>query len=288
MTGEAFGLRRLSMLGMASVLLAMPACVRSHPAMCCADDDKSPAWIVEQFALGHLPLASGGFIAGELAEEQGNAEYPEPLTESPVRMRQLALTDSQAIYAVTVSSGGRTTDWYAYLTRQDGRWRLTTLRALAIPEYLWQLRDSLAADHDQPDSLQADIASLNLTLGSDSALKYYLVSRRPTFDSIAMIIAGDSAIVVRDSGQRLPFHGRHLPPSMNAGKMGSLTRSAGVDWPVDEADSPHCVLFRIGGVLDNSVGYLLATPLCKLPSMSPHGYIMLEHVAAAWYLFKTT
>lgn len=286
--GGHFKLGPLSMLAIGGTLLVVPGCARPHPARCCANDNRSPAWIVEQYVLGRLPLDTGGFIAGELAEGRGSAKYSDPLTERPVKMRQLALSNDQAVYAVTTTSGRRTVDWYAYLVNEDSQWRLTTMRALAIPEYFWKLRDSLVSMSDQPDSLKADILSLTLTLSSDSVLRHYLVSERPIFDRIAAIIANDSAIVVRDSGQRLPAHGRDLPSSANAGKLDSLTRSVGVDWPVDEPEFPHCVLLRIGGVLDNSVGYLLARPNCNLPPMSPHRYIMLEHVIDAWYLFKTT
>ncbi|EAT99932.1 hypothetical protein [Campylobacter curvus] len=47
-------------------------------------------------------------------------------------------------------------------------------------------------------------------------------------------------------------------------------------------------ILTIGGVTDNTVGFMRADEPSKLPKMSPHEYIMIEQISPKWYLFKTT
>ncbi|WP_297988985.1 hypothetical protein [uncultured Campylobacter sp.] len=47
-------------------------------------------------------------------------------------------------------------------------------------------------------------------------------------------------------------------------------------------------MLLIGGVTDNSVGFLRVQDEADLPQMSPSEFIMIEKIAPNWYLFKTT
>ena len=44
----------------------------------------------------------------------------------------------------------------------------------------------------------------------------------------------------------------------------------------------------IGGVLDNSLGFLHAADPAAVPPVGPEEYIWIEPVGDGWYLFKTT
>ena len=50
----------------------------------------------------------------------------------------------------------------------------------------------------------------------------------------------------------------------------------------------NCLDFLIGGMLDNTVGYLYVTDKKDLPEMSDARVIMLREIADGWYLYKTT
>lgn len=47
-------------------------------------------------------------------------------------------------------------------------------------------------------------------------------------------------------------------------------------------------MLLIGGITDNSVGFLRVQDEADLPQMSPSEFIMIEKIALNWYLFKTT
>lgn len=50
----------------------------------------------------------------------------------------------------------------------------------------------------------------------------------------------------------------------------------------------NCLNFSIGGMIDNTVGYIYVEDKKNLPSMNPSRIIMLREIADGWYLYKTT
>lgn len=56
---------------------------------------------------------------------------------------------------------------------------------------------------------------------------------------------------------------------------------------VDE-NAPGTVLYLLGGVLDNSVGYMYQPDPAKLPSISAGYFILIRPLGNGWYLYKTT
>ena len=56
----------------------------------------------------------------------------------------------------------------------------------------------------------------------------------------------------------------------------------------DYSLSVRCVSFCIGGILDNTVGYLYVEDKADLPKMNPGYLIMLREIGDGWYMYKTT
>jgi hypothetical protein len=50
----------------------------------------------------------------------------------------------------------------------------------------------------------------------------------------------------------------------------------------------NCINFLIGGMVDNTVGYLYVTDKKNLPEMSPDRVIMIREIGNGWYIYKTT
>jgi len=46
--------------------------------------------------------------------------------------------------------------------------------------------------------------------------------------------------------------------------------------------------FLIGGILDNSVGFIYTNDPRNLPRMSPNRVIMIREIGDGWYIYKTT
>ena len=50
----------------------------------------------------------------------------------------------------------------------------------------------------------------------------------------------------------------------------------------------NCINFLIGGMIDNTVGYLYVTDKKYLPEMNPERVIMIKEIGNGWYIYKTT
>lgn len=50
----------------------------------------------------------------------------------------------------------------------------------------------------------------------------------------------------------------------------------------------NCINFLIGGILNNSVGYIYVEDKKELPEMNPSRIIMIQEVGNGWYIYKTT
>jgi hypothetical protein len=49
-----------------------------------------------------------------------------------------------------------------------------------------------------------------------------------------------------------------------------------------------CLVFSIGGMMDNTVGFLYVKDKKHLPKMDDSGVIMIREIGDGWYLYKTT
>ena len=50
----------------------------------------------------------------------------------------------------------------------------------------------------------------------------------------------------------------------------------------------NCINFSIGGMLDNTVGYLFVKDKKDVPEMNPSRIIMIREIGNGWYIYKTT
>lgn len=50
----------------------------------------------------------------------------------------------------------------------------------------------------------------------------------------------------------------------------------------------NCINFLIGGMLDNTVGYIYVKDKKDLPEMNPNRIIMIKEIKNGWYIYKTT
>jgi len=69
-------------------------------------------------------------------------------------------------------------------------------------------------------------------------------------------------------------------------KRAELCRSLGIS--TVRFESGRSVTFTIGGILDNSVGFLYLVAPEAPPQIDPGEYIWVEQIAVDWYLFRTT
>ena len=157
-----------------------------------------------------------------------------------------------------LNGGIPVTDVYFYLTLSGSTWKVSALRSLALTGMIEAARQELQKKPKLTNQERQELANLNLTLSLDRELRIYFKNHRAQFDRILTL--------------------KNSEAQKEAEKLGlgtiSKARNANVE-------------ILIGGITDNSVGYLYS-PSNQPPKISDDEYIWIEKIADKWYLFRTT
>jgi hypothetical protein len=267
-----------------ALLLALVSCApsarpSSGVAIAGAPIEGDPAWIVEQYFLRRTFPNKGSFLTGEVSN--GPTVGSRLPADAVVTYRQIAASTEAAVFGVTLRHDGRMDDVYAYLASRNGAWRLEAIRALALPPIYFVLLDSLELANPLPDSLKPMLASMRLTVASDSALREHYQRNREAFHRLARGFLASGADLIRDDG-------RIRPATALAAGLPELLRELVVATAMRDTEHRGCLLLSVGGMGDNHIGYFYAPPGCTVPSMSPRDYILLDELESGWYLYKAT
>jgi hypothetical protein len=156
---------------------------------------------------------------------------------------------------------GSTFDVYVYLTL-DGAWRATATRALALPKFFYDLRDSLRATPSPTAEQRAELANVELIFKSDAELRAWFAENRDALERLA----GLAARAADHEKARALAATLHLSSVSTEGAA---------------------VRLLVGGIMDNSVGFLYS-PKAPPPEITTNEYIWVEEIAPGWYLYRTT
>ncbi len=206
-------------------------------------------------------------LSGELTQLP---PFVGPLTEPD---KIIALGDDSAVARLPAQSPAHQ-DGYFFLQRDGAAWTIEAGRLLAIPAFVWQLRDQLTKRQGRTPEDEATLRNLNLTLSTDRELAIWFNSNKGALETLRALASASGA-----SSPRGP-DGRVQTPETNK-ILEDLSASA------LDIETDGTVIVTIGGITDNTVGFLFA-PNGKAPPMSKTDYIWIEPVGDNWFLFKTT
>ena len=176
--------------------------------------------------------------------------------------RKLEGSQRNSVYAVLLSDGHNSQDWYVFLVKEDDLWKLSAVRSLALSGVFHLVLQQLEQKNLRSETEEWEYQNMLLTIKSDQKLKDYLRSNLAEFKNLASLYSeGDKEQSIKGA--------KHLYINQVSDKDGVLD-------------------FRIGGIIDNSVGYLYVPEGLKPPTMSPGGFIYIEEIADGWYIYKTT
>lgn len=232
-------------------------------ALCPAAAAQTPEEIVRAF-FGPAGIADKKAIyVGEMLRFAEQPTLGETLPENvSITTRSLQSTSSSVVIGVTLHVAEHAQDWYAYLGKSDGSWKLEAVRTLALTGIPGLALAELERKRNRTAEEEWALQNLRLSFRSDAELAEYLKSHARELGKIVELLAGDPEAALRAARE---LH------------IGSVERT----------DS-GLVELVIGGTMDNSVGFLWVPRGGTAPAMSPDAYILVEHVVGPWYLFKTT
>jgi hypothetical protein len=178
------------------------------------------------------------------------------------KFRKLSETKNSAIYAVLLSNGGKTQDWYAFLVKDNEIWKLRAVRTLALSGVFSLALQELEKKSSRSKEEEWEYQNMLLTARSDNELKSYLKDNIGKFNEAVALLAKGEKELAKKTARSIYIN--------------LVKNDAGI------------IDFSIGGILDNSVGYLFVPSNKRPPDMDPSKFIYIEQVISGWYLYKTT
>jgi hypothetical protein len=248
--------KRLLFAGLISVLLSCSA----------YGADRAPTDVVHAFFGKDDVSGKKDWFGGEIEitpagpKTIGQALPP----NAKVALRPLQESSDQAVYAVLLDIKGDKLDWYAYLSRKSGDWQLEAVRALVLPGFIGVLYADLKGKKQRTPEEELRFRNLDLTFQSDEQLKNYFTTHRAKLEAIK-----DHYIAQGDDNS-----------------LAEKTKELFVDGV--QTNENGCVEITIGGFMDNFVGFMFVPDGKSPPVIDRSLYIMIDQIAARWYLFKTT
>lgn len=267
-------------------LLVLAVVFASGDARAQEAEQGTPAWVVERFYAREEFPERGEYLAGELEEHREARTPGSALPEGArVTIRPLRVREDQAVIAVTVATAEQTIDGYLYLQRAGGRWQIVAFRALALPPLYLMALDELRARPARTAEDERRLRNMQLTTASDAALRAWFIQHRPAIEELGRAAAGAGGDVHWLGADPAQDEGTPSPALL---RIREQLRALDLEAVGRDEEASGCVLLHIGGMIDNSVGYLYAPEGCQVPEMTPGYFIYVEELAPRWYLYKTT
>lgn len=275
------------------VLLAILLC----PAFCRAQHYE-PLQLAQRL-LSKDTLNTKEYFKGEFNGHPNGADLSPSVT---VSYEELSKRDTTAVVHILLdnSTTGHELDGYLFFAK-DTIWKVTAFRALAMTGIIAEVNRELSVlSPRQVDSVIASahtgkvdkrmfknkaeyhylLGNTQLTLASDKELANHFNIHKNQFNLLK------NELIAKGILQHGMTNTRNLKDN-NIIKQ--HLKALFIDNAYSDMDAPlNSINFVIGGITDNSVGYLYIKNPKNVPQMSAGNYIMIRSLGNGWYIYKTT
>jgi hypothetical protein len=213
----------------------------------------------------------------------------------------LGQTEKKAVVGMTIlDSLGRGLDTYLHFKKATV-WKMNAFRALARTGIIEQAKIELEKmTPQQVDDLIAkskekgkegyssitsredynfQLANAKLTLELDENIIKHFVANQVAFERLKTL-ALDELEKSSVNDERSIKLLENLKPEYRKLSISSVSTGG--------YELGNCINFLIGGILDDSVGYLYVKDKKDVPEMSSDNVIMIREIGNGWYVYKTT
>lgn len=213
----------------------------------------------------------------------------EQLAPSVQREVHLLYQDtSRAVVTVWLHDSITSMDVYFYLQHREV-WTVYAVRSLVMKaEAEKELRrlDSIPSKQRGKvykekwgHTWQFDKDNVSLWNSSDSGLALHYYKNADRFSELEKLRQKKFPIQKTDSVYKSVMHDKKIRKKADA----VLIRDILVD-----PHAPGCVLYFIGGIMDNSVGYMYQPDPALVPKPTAGYFILIRPLGNGWFLYKTT
>ena len=262
------------------------------PLSSCANKKDTCEWIVKQYFLAPEFPDVKDYIAKEefdyqLSHPTYGEIFKEPLDSGFIHItyRNIHVDSETSVYAVTLSSDRMSTDMYCHLHNREGKWKIHSVREVAMTGIYFAMIEQLDSLPSIPDSMLFSYNNAKLVVIPDKELKKYFNNNADKFNTIVEIYKKNNSIKkTTEFLYERKFY--NSDDEYNADKTAiSLMKELYIQ-RIDREN--NTIKFLIGGILDNAVYIYYILDEQSPPKMNPNNNIYVEKIAPNWYIVKTT
>jgi hypothetical protein len=245
------------------------------------------AVLVRRFYTDSIIANRGAIYTARFDKAMDTTPNPGALIPHGTRVvtRQIVRDSARAVFETETGPENHFADWYTFLVRDAGTWKIDNVRLFELPPIHYIILDTLDVRKNLPDSLVFVRDRMRLSASNNAALKANFAAHRMEIEKFAARFESHSEMSALDeSGQTFPANALQGPEadslraSMHALKLGAALR---------RKDALQCVRYKIGGSEQTTVGYMHFGATCPAPTMGEDDVVYFERVAPGWYLYRT-
>ncbi|MGS2727142.1 hypothetical protein ACU8DI_11085 [Psychroserpens sp. BH13MA-6] len=207
--------------------------------------------------------------------------------------RILDESESTAVINVTIlDSLGNGFDAYTHL-KKDKDWKIEAFRALAMTGLMEkallemeklteeQIATLIQQDNESfksKEDFYQQLEHIKLTLALDDTIIKHFEKNREKFEELKNELQNTKVDKNEQSYRKINL-GKQIKTDYKKLLINTISTAYNCE---------GCFEFLIGGMIDNTVGYLYIPNEQNVPKMNPSRIIMIRKIGNGWYLFKTT
>ncbi|HEY0945167.1 MAG TPA: hypothetical protein VGD81_07855 [Opitutaceae bacterium] len=240
----------------------------------------SPEWLIESFFKRKEWPEVRNYYTAEMSRGYGRVPHPGSAYWKPdyvITPREFGRTENtRAIaVAVTMKDGREQTDFYVFLQREAGGWKIARARARTIPPGVLQMTAMTMSSREKPSDAEIwDLQRMKSFQLSDAQLKEYFAKQRTELDELARRLGRAGATGV--------IHGATRPSGVEK-ETWQKVRDLGLYYAeVQSKGWIECTLARVG---ESAVGFLWVHERAEAP-VPTEKLTVVEHLDGPWYLYR--
>lgn len=247
------------------------------------------------FAKDSLPNIAE-FVTGEY---QGRPNGQDLRDGAVTKFLLLKQTEKDAVVAMTIlDSSGKGLDTYLFFVK-DRIWKMNAFRSLATTGIIEQVKDQLEkmtlkqvdemveesrknkkkSMFESREDYQFQLGNAKLTLELDENIIRHFHQNKTEFERLKNLAVAQLDKRETDEENRAPL----LQNERSGYQKLFISSVSSGGYELGKS-----INFFIGGILDNSVGYIWVKDKKDLPEMNSNTVIMLREIGGGWYIYKTT
>ena len=197
----------------------------------------------------------------------------------------LSIDSTNSVVAVEIIYPLHNEDIYVFLNKFDGTWKMASMRTILQLDSVRVMLDRLKTstpdewkdfyDQEKRTTFEFDYHNTKLWVAPDKVIMRHFEKNKNNFEKALQIIEKkgylDTKILQID---------KSLTTLLDELYLRNLY--------FDTEQCTNCLLFEIGSINQNGVGYFYLDPKYKTPAMSDTYFIVIKPLGNGWYFYKTT